>query len=95
MSQRQLAARVAPPDDQMRKLLAALMERGGMLSRNALAQRLSMPEVRLNGLLSAVRRILNVDQSAVLQVDEPPGTLQLNRSLLLQQFRIETTGGFR
>jgi hypothetical protein len=91
-SQRALAARVAPPDDQMRKLLAALEERGGKLSRAALAQRLSVPEVRLSGMLSAVRRILNVDQATVLWVDESASTVELNRSLLMQQFRITVVG---
>lgn len=89
-SQRQLAARVAPPDDTMRCLLTALTDRGGKLSRAALAQRLAMPEVRLGGLLSAVRRILNADQSAVLTVDETAGTIELNRALLNQQFRLGT-----
>ena len=87
-SQRSLAARVAPSDEQMRQLLSALGERGGKLSRAALAQRLSVPEVRLGGMLSAVRRILNVDQAMVLGVDEASGTVELNRTLLLQQFRI-------
>jgi hypothetical protein len=94
-SQRSLAARVAPPDEQMRKLLTVLAERGGKLSRAALAQRLAVPEIRLSGLLSAMRRILNVDQSTVLLVDETAGTVELNRTLLLQQFRITTTGGVR
>ena len=94
-SQRQLAARVALPDDQMRKLLASLMERGGMLSRAALAQRLSVPEVRLNGLLSAVRRLLNVDQSEIILVDESAGTVTLNRALLVQQFGITAAGDTR
>jgi len=94
-SQRSLAARVAPPDEQIRKLLTALAERGGMLSRAALAQRLSMPEIRLGGMLSAARRVLNVDQAAVLQMDEAAGTVELNRVLLLQQFRITATGGSR
>jgi hypothetical protein len=87
-SQRQLAARVALPDDKMRLLLMSLSERGGKLSRAALAQRLALPEVRLGGLLSAVRRMLNVDQAQVLTVDESAGTIELNRALLLQQFRV-------
>jgi hypothetical protein len=95
VSQRSLAARVAPPNDQMRKLLTALDERGGKLSRAALAQRLVIPEIRLNGMLSAVRRILNVDQATVLFVDEVAGTVELNRNLLLQQFRITANGGDR
>ncbi|MDP1649161.1 MAG: BREX-2 system phosphatase PglZ [Rubrivivax sp.] len=94
-SQRQLAARVALPDDKMRLLLVSLSERGGKLSRAALAQRLALPEVRLGGLLSAVRRMLNVDQAPVLTVDESAGTIELNRALLLQQFRVGTTGAPR
>ena len=94
-SQRQLAARVALPDDKMRLLLVSLSERGGKLSRAALAQRLALPEVRLGGLLSAVRRMLNVDQAPVLMVDDSAGTIELNRALLLQQFRVGTTGAPR
>lgn len=92
-SQRQLAARVAPPDDTMRLLLMALSERGGKLSKAALAHRLSLPEVRMGGLLSAVRRLLNVDQAAVLSVDETADTVELNLTLLHQQFRVPGTGG--
>jgi hypothetical protein len=94
-SQRQLAARVALPDERMRLLLTALAERGGKLSRSALAQRLSVPEIRLGGMLSAVRRMLNVDQSPVLVVDEAAGTVELNVPLLLQQFRVVVQGGQR
>lgn len=92
-SQRQLAARVALPDENMRAVLTALSERGGKLSRAALAQRLSLPEIRLGGMLSAVRRMLNVDQAPVLVVDEAAGTVELNIALLQQQFRIGGQGG--
>ena len=95
VSQRQLAARVAPPDDKMRLLLTSLSERGGKLSRAALATRLSLPEVRIGGLLSAVRRLLNVDQASVLTVDETAGTVELNVVLLHQQFRLPGQGGQR
>lgn len=94
-SQRQLAARVALPDEKMRALLTALSERGGKLSRAALAQRLSLPEMRLGGMLSAVRRMLNVDQAPVLVIDEAAGTVELNIALLHQQFRVGGPGGQR
>ncbi|HQC98292.1 MAG TPA: BREX-2 system phosphatase PglZ [Aquabacterium sp.] len=94
-SQRKLAARVALPDETMRSLLTALSERGGKLSRAALAQRLSVPEMRLGGMLSAVRRMLNVDQAPVLVVDEAAGTVELNLALLQQQFRLVGQGGGR
>jgi hypothetical protein len=95
VSQKQLAARVAPPDAQMRALLAALCERGGKLSRAALARRLALPEVRLGGMLSAARRILNVDQAPVLVVDEGTATVELNIALLQQQFRVSDPGSRR
>lgn len=94
-SQRQLAARVALPDEKMRALLTALSERGGKLSRAALAQRLSLPEIRLGGMLSAVRRMLNVDQASVLVIDEAAGTVELNIALLHQQFRVGGPGSQR
>lgn len=92
-SQRLLASRVALPDDKMRLLLVTLSERGGKLSRAALAQRMSLPEVRIGGMLSAVRRLLNVDQAAVLTVDEAAGTVELNLALLRQQFRLPSPEG--
>jgi hypothetical protein len=94
-SQRQLAARVALPDEKMRLLLTALSERGGKLSRAALAQRLALPEIRLGGMLSAVRRMLNVDQAPVLVIDEAAGTVELNIALLQQQFRVVGYGDQR
>lgn len=94
-SQRKLAARVAPSDDTMRALLTALSERGGKLSRAALAQRLSLPEMRLPGMLSAVRRVLNVDQSRVLLVDDAAGTVELDLVLLQRQFGLADQRGSR
>ncbi|RZS57947.1 BREX-2 system phosphatase PglZ [Sphaerotilus mobilis] len=89
-SQRQLAARMAMPDDQMRRLLWALDERGGKLGKAALAQRMSLQEMRLAGFLSVARRLLNVDQAPVLSVDEDAGVVELNRELLMAQFQLDT-----
>jgi phosphoglycerate dehydrogenase-like enzyme len=79
----------------MRLLLEALAERGGKLSRAALANRLSLAEVRMGGMLSAVRRMLNVDQAAVLTVDEAAGAVELNITLLQQQFQLPRQGSPR
>ena len=87
-SQRQLAARVALPDEQMRRILKGLDERGGKLGKAVLAQRLAVPEMRLAGVLSVARRLLNVDQAAVLTVDESAGLIELNRELLMLQFQL-------
>lgn len=92
VSQRQLAMRVAQPDDVMRKLISELAERGGKLGRAALAQRLGIAEMRLGGFLVSARRLLNVDQSPVLVIDEQSGTIELNLPLLQQQFGIRIAG---
>lgn len=89
-AQRRLAARVALPDEQMRRLLCALEERGGKLSKTAVAQRLAVPELRLAGMLAAARRVLNVDQMPVMELDEGAGTVELNLSLLMKQFGLST-----
>ena len=86
--QRQLAARVAPQDAQMRQLLEALDTRGGKLTKTALAQRLGIALVRVSGSVNAARRVLNVDQSPVLSLDEAAGMVELNRELLEVQFQL-------
>ena len=88
-TQKTLAGRVAPEDNDIRRLLEALAERGGKLSKAAVAQRLDLAPLRVSGFLSAVRRVLNVDQAAVLALDEASGTVELNRSLLEIQFQLE------
>ncbi len=87
-SQRQLAARMQMPEEQMRRLLKALDERGGKLGKTALAQRLAVAEIRMAGLLSVARRLLNVDQAPVLVVDETTRMVELNRDLLAVQFAL-------
>lgn len=93
LAQQQLAARVALPIEQMEALLGALDARGGKLTRAALAQRLGVTEMRLTGMLSATRRILNVDQAQVIRVDELAGTVELNVPLLIEQFRLKHKAG--
>lgn len=87
-TQRQLAGRVAPPDEQLRHLLTALDDRGGKLTRVALAHRLGLPLVRLGSFVAAARRVLNVEGYAVLRVDEASDTVELNRELLVSQFEL-------
>jgi hypothetical protein len=84
--QRQLAARVALPEERIRAILVALDERGGKLTRPALAKRLGVPPIRLGGMVSALRRLLNVDGYPVLSVDEQSDTVELNRKQLFTQF---------
>ncbi len=84
--QRKQAARTALPDERIRAILAALDARGGKLTLPALAESLGVPLFRLGGIVSALRRVLNVDGYAVLSVDESSETVEMNRDLLDTQF---------
>ena len=84
--QRRLAGRGAPADDQVRPLLAALAQRGGRLSRVGLAQAMSQPVLRVPGLVNAARRVLNLDQAQVLQMDGDD--IVLDEALLRTQFEL-------
>lgn len=86
LSQKQWVARAGVTDEEIRALLEALSERGGKVSKQALAARLCMPLLRVSGFVSAARRLLNVDQAPVLTLDEAEGTVGLNRTLLETQF---------
>ncbi|MGH9322580.1 MAG: BREX-2 system phosphatase PglZ [Vicinamibacteria bacterium] len=86
--QRTLHRRVKLEDDRIRQMLLALDERG-KLTRPALAQRLAIAQVRLPGMLSALRRVLNVEGFDVIQVDEASDTVSFDRALLCRQFEIE------
>ena len=84
--QRKQAARTALPEERIRAILTALDARGGKLTGPALAESLGVPLFRLGGIVSALRRVLNVDGYAVLSVDESSETIELNRDLLDTQF---------
>jgi hypothetical protein len=91
-AQKQLAARVALSDAQMCSLLQAVDERGGKLGRLALAQRLTIPEMRVSGMVAAARRVLNLDQAEILQVSDADQSVALNRALLIRQFGLAALG---
>jgi hypothetical protein len=86
-AQHRLAGRSAPPADQLRALLSALMARSGRLSRTALAQALSTPLFRIGGLVNAARRVLNVDQGQILIIDGDD--VVLDETLLRAQFALD------
>jgi len=88
-AQRQSAARTALDEARIRAVLAALDARGGKLTRVALAKQLGVPVIRVNGVISVLRRLLNVDGYAVLGVDDESDTVNLNRELLFAQFELK------
>jgi hypothetical protein len=88
LSQTKSAGSAAPRPDLVRTFLVALEERGGKILKRVLAQKLEQPELRINGIIAAMRRLLNVDGYAVLSVEED--TIALNLELLKIQFGLET-----
>lgn len=85
-AQRRLAGRAAPADEVLKALLEALAARGGRMTRTGLAQALGVAAFRLGGLVSAARRVLNLDQAQVLR-DEGDDVV-LDEALLCAQFGI-------
>jgi hypothetical protein len=85
----QLAGRAAPPAAPVRPILQSLQARGWKASYVTLAQAAQLPALRVRGLLSGLRRVLNVDGVAVLTLDEREGFAELNTQLLANQFHID------
>jgi hypothetical protein len=48
-----------------------------------------LPLLRLSGFINAARRVLNVDQSGILSLDETNAVVELNRKLLEIQFQLK------
>jgi hypothetical protein len=88
-SQRALAGRAAPQDVQMRALLGALDRFQGRAPRSAVLSALTLPEIRVRGVLAGARRVLNVEGFAVLKEEEATGTLMMNLELLRVQFGLK------
>lgn len=80
--------RSRPPEHELRELLTVLAERGGRMTIDALSNRLGLPPVRLSARIAAARRVLNVDGARVLHEDAASYTVELNQSLLVQQFEL-------
>jgi hypothetical protein len=82
------AVRGAPDRQQVATFIEVLSARGGSMPREALAERLGLPLLRLNGLVPNLARVLNVDGYEVLGIDAPSGTVVLNIALLKKQFAV-------
>ncbi|MBI5446425.1 MAG: BREX-2 system phosphatase PglZ [Deltaproteobacteria bacterium] len=91
--QKKLAGRVLPSEDLVRQFLSILDQRGGKMTREALARHLGQPSIRIGGLVAAMQRLLNVDGYPVLSLDDASGTVELNASLLAAQFELSKGRG--
>jgi hypothetical protein len=72
--------------EQVAAVLTALDRRGGRMLLTALAHQLSLSEIRAQGLVAALQRVLNVEGFLVLAHDPVSDTVAFDRALLDRQF---------
>jgi hypothetical protein len=88
-AQKRVAGRVSVSDDQVRRLLDALLPAPGhRLAPAAAATVLQVSPIALRGAILHVQRLLNVEGYPVLRVDADGSTLILDDVLLREQFGI-------
>jgi hypothetical protein len=81
----------ALPDDRVAAMLTVLLAGGGRASMDTLAAQAGVPAHRISGTIAALRRVLQVEGYAVLELDPDGTTLKLDQELLVEQFRLEET----
>jgi hypothetical protein len=86
--QRRRAGRTPLDDARARQLLELLDQAGSVSSLAPLAQRTGIPELRMRGTVTALRRLVNVEGYDVVAL-EPDGTVRLDRTMLTVQFGLE------
>lgn len=88
-AQAELVRKHAPKAEEIMRCLRALEAEGGSLTRLALAQKVEVDLVRLDGFLAKVQRVLNIDGYEVIRNDRERDVVELNRELLLRQFEVD------
>ena len=89
LAQREMVTRGWPGDDRLKAVLSVFVDRGDAMTVVALANTLSLPIYRLQGMLANFRRALNVDGSEGLEVDVESGTVRVQWETLRIQFGLE------
>jgi hypothetical protein len=77
------------PDDRVAALLDVLIAGGGRATLETLAAHADVPAHRIQGTVTALRRLLQVEGYPVLTVDPDGETVVLDQSLLIDQFGLE------
>ena len=88
-AQRQMVRKFAPEDQVVLKVLEALVGQDGSMTPAALARRVDVPLVRLDGLVAKLQRLLNLDGYDVLKLDRHRDLVELDVALLRRQFELE------
>ncbi len=81
-----LGARGRPDDDRVRAVLGALDAHGGTSTQIALARAAGIPEVRINAVLVAMRRLLSIDGYNGLSLAAEGDSVSIDLPTLRAQF---------
>jgi hypothetical protein len=87
--QRDFVKRHAPDDETVRLSLVALDAAGGILTPAAFCKATNVSAGRLDGLMSRMQRLLNVDGYEVLVFSRAENRMELNVAKLKRQFDLE------
>lgn len=83
-----LSGRHPIEDETVRAIVTALVAGGGRAHRDTVAVAAGVPASSLPGVLASLRRLLNVDGYAVVDLDADQVTVTLDESLLREQFAL-------
>ena len=87
-AQKARSGRTPPDDVQVIRVLQILEQNHWKMTLPALSDQLGVPAFRLQGLLSSIQRVLNVDGQQVLQVCRTSDSAELNEHLLRLEFSL-------
>jgi hypothetical protein len=83
------AGRMRVDDQRVRDILMALSERGDTLTEAGLAAKLQLPQQRVTGYLSGLRRVLNLDGVESIEVETASRTVRVHWTTLTRQFGLD------
>jgi hypothetical protein len=87
--QKDFVKRHAPDDEIVRRSLSALDASGGIQTPAAFCKVTDLPAGRLDGLMSRMQRLLNVDGYEVLIFTRAENRIELNLAKLKRQFDLD------
>lgn len=78
------------PDERVAALLRVLLANGGRATLDSLAAQAGVPAHRIAGMITALRKLLQVEGYPVLTMDPDGETVKLDGALLVEQFHLES-----
>jgi len=75
--------------DRVAALVSVLIAGGGRATVETLAARAGVPAHRIDGTITALRKLLQVEGYPVLELDPDGQTVKLDMALLVEQFHLD------